>query len=335
MAKYASILYLSVLVLCCISCNNSKTSKETNQCDKKFENKMSLFAVDSIMVNQVFDMATWNVNDNGLAVVNNEFSDSIVSLFSLLDGELIKKRYMFGNGPEEFVVINPGSAKDSNSILVYDMMKRKMSLVDTNNKSLKINVEYSLPVDGDGLAQPYTYINQFNDSLFLMKLDTPDESSWQMADLKNSKILWSEKNIIRDAKYSYTPYDFIQSISDSTLLIAYKYIDLIEFYNISENGVRHLISYGNPVAQSELKDYELLTSNYLSVASDRRYYYCLLSNNGDEWGNQIEVYDVSSHKPIYVYSLDKNVYSIRYHNNRLIGYSPEDDKSTFYVWSVK
>ncbi len=250
------------------------------------------------------------------------------------NGELIERRFSFGNGPCQFIALNAGVSNNPNSILLYDMMRRNVSLIDTDTIPLKINTQYQLPLDKDGLANPYTFISQINDSVFLMKMDSANESSWQMADLKKSKIRWTVENSHRDIEKSYTPYDFMQSVSDSTVLIAYKYIDLIEFYHLSDNGMIYSNSYGKTSDQSDLEDYNFLSYYYLSVACDNKYFYCLHSSNGDEFGNEIELYDISSQKPVSRYILDKNVNSISYHNGRIVGYAPLDNECIFYVWQI-
>ncbi len=312
---------------------NSKPSREFS--DKEFEAEVTRHSNDSVLINKVFQVAGWKPTADGIAIFNYDTQDkNILSEYSSETSNLIQSGLNYGNGPGEYVAFNPGESGNDSDMLSYDIMRQSMFIYDMSKVPFSVKAQYKLPTDEDGMTNPYTYISQVDDDNFLMKFDSPDKSEWHYVNTKDNKILWRYPNPNRKVEYSYTPYDFMQSISGKTLMVAYKYMDLIEIYNITEEGLVPVRTVGNNQDQADISDYDDLEYRYLSVTSDGVNFYCLRSNDGDETGNVIESYAVKDGNPVNKYVLDRDIESISFDKikNRLIGYLPKQNSSVFYIW---
>jgi hypothetical protein len=267
-----------------------------------------------------------------MIIVDGAAEDTVINVFTYPECKKVQSCFTCGEGPDQFIVVNTGEPINKDNVLIYDMMKHKLCLINTKNQPMNIESEFQLPVDEEGMGLPFTYINQCNDSLFLMKYDDPDISSRYLADLKNNKILWKETTPYRDDKYNYAVYDYLQMMSDSTAIVAYTYMDLVEIYNVSiDNGMELKAQYG---AYKDLSKTEKFSKIYQDIAHDSKVFYCLRANVEHGFGTIVEAYDIATCRPLNTYILDKPVSKIAIYNNELIGYYPGEQASIFYKWEL-
>jgi hypothetical protein len=331
---YHILLALVGICLCVASCThkNGQTEDEILT-DKTFQAEVNLVASDSFCLDQVFRLYEFRISNGQMTVVDGAQEDTTINVFSYPDGAKLHGRYSYGEGPDQFIVVNSGEAKDINNVLIYDMMKHKMFIVDTSQNPVSIVKEYSLPLDENGRGLPYTYINQYNDSLFVMKYDDHETSARQLANLKTGEILWSQKVPYRtNPKFNYTAYDYFQRLSDSTAIAAYLYLDLVEIYNVSEkNGMQLKAKYG---VVNELSPDEELQQTYQFVAHDKTAFYCLRANIEEELGTEVESYDIVTCRPLKKYILDKPIARMSIYDGHLVGYYAQEELSMFYIWKL-
>lgn len=336
-STYSKLVTFS-LILLASSCSNS--DKKIDECvtqEKNFNELVELQAQDSLTIDETFMLTDWKVGNDLLVLYDWGTKDSLLNVFSLPNGEPILRKVKVGNGPGELIAPMPGHAVSDNKFLIYDMMRRLLMLYDTNSNDSEPLTELPLPVDEEGMAPPFTFISQLNDSLFLMKTDSRESSEWQCYDLKNDKLLWSEINPYRGDALAYIPCDFNQLASDSTLLIAYKYMDLVEIYNLDpSNGIRKKTSFGSLEKRPEdIHDSKDLKKTSLSVTNNSNLFFSLLSSDGNNSGDIIETFDIKSGLPVKRYRLDKEIMSINLSpDGRLMGYSQDEDSSKFYIWNL-
>lgn len=336
MRKLKSIILIIVIIASGIGCVKKRSDSVRVFSNKEFSNTIKKDANDSVVINRVFNIVGWKALPQSIALFGiDDSDDDILYVYSNRDSELIQSGINLGNGPNEYISFNPGETNGSTTMLSYDIMKRHLHIYDLTAVPFKMITEYELPVDEDGLTNPYTFISQVDADIFLMKFDSPSKSSWHYVDLKNNKILWEYENPVRDNRYSYTPFDLIQCVCDSKLFVAYKYIDLIEIYGITSDGINLIKSYGNTRHQANIDDYDKLEYSYLSVTADGENFYCLKSADGGESGNIIEAYSIKDAVPTNKYVLDKYMYSVSFDNvnHRLVGYSQERSATVFYIWN--
>jgi hypothetical protein len=272
---------------------------------------------------------------NRLTIVDAAHEDTTLNVYSYPEGKLLDQRFSVGQGPDQFITVNTGQAKAKDEVLIYDMMRHRVLLINSKCNPAVICREFTLPIDKNGMGLPFTSINQYNDSLFLMKYDDPRVSARYLVDLKNDETLWKEDVTRENEKFSYTAYDYIQNLSDSTAIVAYSFSDLVEIYNVSRyNGMQLKAKYGERTDFSKV-DEDDLVDIYIDVTHDDNAFYCLRADRDGELGSEIETYDIATFKPLKKLKLDKSVATITILGNKLIGYYPGEQISVFYTWCLK
>lgn len=164
-----TIIILSVL-LCACRGHVTKEQEQAGYATPEFGSEQSVAVADSVVIAEQFKTYNWKVGDGRLAVQDMSNKD-ILKVYSWPGGERIMSGVNLGQGPDEFVVINGGDAADDRHFLLYDIMKRSAMLFDFSGDSIRNPEPLDLLADADGRTNPYTYITQVNDSLYLMKMD--------------------------------------------------------------------------------------------------------------------------------------------------------------------
>lgn len=331
MRKYTIWLLFSVIVL---GCTKQKQHEDFFNKERTFTEFQEMEISDSIEIAETFDILSWKINANNLCFVTYGVTNNFLSVYSYPSCRKLYGYGKIGQGSNEFITLNCGDAI-AKDILLYDIMGHKLVQVTPEHDSIRVVKTLPLYNDGKGLCKPFTFISQIADDKYLMKVDESNFSYWDIVDLAQGEILDSYKNLIRKEKSSYTPFDFIQNISDSTLIIAYKYIDRIEIYSITDNKIKPRFALGNKNNQSDIKDYNNLMQYYLSVATYSGLILCLKSSDGTETGDIIETYDFNG-SPKETYFLKKKVSSINVDaDGHIVGYVSAIDKTILYRFIKK
>jgi hypothetical protein len=327
--------FVATACLCLYSCTNSNENQNDEVLtDKTFQSEVSLSASDSLQINQIFRLYDLKATNNQLTIVDAAHEDTTLNVYSYPEGKLLHRSFSVGQGPNQFITVNTGQAKANDEVLIYDMMKHRVLIVNSKHNPAVITKEFALPIDENGMGLPFTYINQYNDSLFLMKYDDPRKSARCLVDLKNNKTLWKEDIPRENEDFSYTAYDYIQNLSDSTVIVAYSFSDLVEIYNISKDcGMQLKAKYGKRADFTRV-DEDDLVDIYIDVTHDDKAFYCLRANKDGELGSEIETYDIVTFKPLKKIRLDKSVATLTVCGNKLIGYYPGEQSSIFYTWQL-
>lgn len=279
---------------------------------------ITLYSCDSLKITEPLSVCAWGTCDTTLWIINDAHTGAIFNSFSRLTGEKIDEYGLYGQGPTEFLTMNPGSGCDACNAVAYDIMNGKITIIGVAGGIIQIKNTYKLPDDEGGLTYPYTYISQLNDSVFLMKYDSDIESGWHIYDIKNATQYGQYQNQTRNTDQSYTPFDYIQVASDSTIVIAYRYMNLVEIYSIDFLSYDIAINkrYGNLNTQEDIKDYNDLQYTYLSVAVSNGTAFCLVSSVGSEEGATVLCFDLSEMKPTKKLILSNKVNSIIIDNDK-------------------
>lgn len=296
--------------------------------EKTFSEAKELQISDSVEIEETFNLLSWKITANNICFVTSGLTDDFVSVYSYPTCEKQYDYGKIGQGPNEFITLNCGDAKED--MLLYDIMARKLELLYIGNDSLKISKILPLYNDKDGVCKPFTFISHIRGDKYLMKVDEVEASSWEIADLGKKEILHSFDNPIRKENMSYTPFDFIQCVNDSALAVAYKYMDRIELYSIVNDKIELKCALGSDKDQSDEKSYNNLICYYLSVIPYSESFFCLKSSDGNRMGNVIEVYDLNGECKLK-YTLSKSVSSINIDKKGcIVGYVQDLDKTILY-----
>ena len=290
---------------------------------------------DSFQIPQVFKLICWELKDSTVSFVSMDEMDDFVVTYRLPSCQKKISGGHIGQGPGEFVTVNGGQAMNHN-LLLYDIMGRKLRIFDASGDSLQMLRAWPLYNDEEGMCKPFTFISQLSDHTFLMKVDYPYASWWEIADLTTSTVLDSLPNPHRNPeKRSYVHCNFKQCVADTVLVAAYAYTDCIDYYSLADNRITPLFSLGRFVDRSNIPDYPVSMRCYLDVASCGQYFYCLKSSKGAASGNRVEVYDFSG-TCRQLYQLPTEVSSIRIdQEGNVWGYREADDCTTLYKFQIQ
>lgn len=311
--QFLTFIVLLPIALC-TSCIEKNSSNYISQIPDAInvDSIEIITTLDSITITEPLEIGTWGITDSAIWIIDYAYDGAICNLFSKDTGKKIDEYGNYGQGPYEFITMNPGYARQAKDLMFYDIMSAKLVLCAIENNLFSPMRTYILPKDSEGLTYPYTNINQINDSIFLMKFDTDKESGWQIYNLNCNKGKCIYKNTIRNPNQSYTPFDYAQAVNDSLIVVAYHYIDLVEIYGIDEefNKITLVKRLGRTETQEFIADYNGLKHEYLCVSIVNNMAYCLRTNDGSEIGSTILCFDLDSLKPIKQLTLDYKVNSI-------------------------
>lgn len=311
-----SIAYFIISVLVSSSaCMNNKKNEDNTLFAMAPETAIdsTLKAISIVSIEDVAGVCDWGLSAENLWIVSDDYHGNIVNLYSRQTGKIKDCYGNFGQGPDEYITLNTGTATDKSHALTYDIMNSRVLLFAFDSGLIERKKILNLPSDTEGRTLPYTDIAQINDSLFLMKMDS-DKSEWHIYNTIDAKIMSRYTNAVRNVRQSYTPFDYMQVCSDSILVAAYKYMELVEFYMLSHDGfnISLIKRYGSDKIQENLKDYNDLKSTYISAAAYDGKLFLLVSSDGQETGNVIESYDIRRQIPMERYKLDHEVNSIKF-----------------------
>lgn len=323
-----STLYL-LLFIFLFGCTTKGQYVGFQQKERNFDTVIELQVLDSMKIEDAFSLQGWKINANNISFITYKVTDNFLSVYSYPNCRKLYGYGKIGQGPDEFVSAFSGDAV-SEDVLLYDLMSRKLVQLTIGEDSLWISKKLPLYNGEDGVCKLFTFISQIEGDKYLMKIDEYESSSWEIADLGKNEILDSYKNPIRKAEASYTPFDFVQCIYDSTFIVAYKYMDRIELYSIVNDKIKPMVVLGSDKDQAELESYNDLLHYYVAVASYEGLFYCLKSRNGENFGNIVEVYDCHGECRVK-YTLGKIVDSINIDTEGcLVGYVSDVDETIIY-----
>ena len=329
--KHLFILLMAALLLA--GCSQSGRQKEGAAEKRSFATEKKIQPMDTLKAEAVFRLLTWKIAGERVAFVTGGTPESFVQVFSYPAGEKLFSGGKTGQGPNEFITKNAGSAKGE-ELMLYDIMNRRISHLSFTGDTLYINKQFSLYNDAEGMCKPFTFISQLKDDTYLMKIDDPTLSEWELANLKEGKVLDKYPNPVRKSEFSYTPFNFLQATTESGFVAAYRYMDRVEFYSTNGDKIQPIKTYGSATDQAKAEDYNRLKKYYLAVAAHKQCYYCLLSTDGSDAGNVIEVYTADGVCQAS-YQLAAPVTSITTDADGLIvGYYPDENQTLLYRYQL-
>lgn len=324
-----------VLISFMVCCKQTGRDQDGVKClvHVDFPLERSIHFVDSIVLPDVFRLDNWKVVDGVVVTMNNEPNDFIKTY----EYPSFRKLYDYGTsgrGPGEWIVDNWGETLGSDDIVLYDIMRRVLFKFHVDATGLNPVDTCSLSLPGE-LCPPYTQIHQLDDSLFLLKEDD-NETNLRLLKLRSGVVCSSYRCVLRDEVDSpYTPFDYYYSISNRNILIAYCYMNRLEFVGIDSSfKLKPSLVIGDDKDYSKMLDYDELPNFYLDVQSYSNNFYCLFSRNRLENGDEIHVYSGEGN-PQKKLRLDRCVSRITFaHDSLMLAYRAGEDKNIIYRYNV-
>lgn len=323
-------IVIGLFLLLLSACGNPSPTASIEIKERVFPTCEYMEIKDSFQIPQVLKLVCWELKDSTVSFVSMDEMDDFVVTYSLPSCRKKMSGGHIGQGPGEFVTVNAGQAMNRN-LLLYDIMGRKLMDIDARGDSLQTLHTWSLYNDGEGMCKPFTFISQLSDHTFLMKVDYPYASWWEIADLATGTVLDSLANPHRNPERgSYVHCDFKQSVADTLLVAAYAYADCMDYYSLAGNRITPLFSLGKFTDNSDIPDYPLSMRCYLDITHFNQHFYCLKSSGGTASGNRVEVYDFSG-TCRHLYQLPRQVSSIRMdQEGNVWGYKEAEDYTALY-----
>lgn len=325
-------LALALVLAMLYACGNTadKSVKHTNQF--AFEDSTSL-TVSKTMETEAINIWNWQTDGNKI-YIQTSGQDSIVRIFdypNMESGQTCFGRIGHANG--EFIVTN--WCETERGFGLYDMMQKKLFLYDADNGKVTEKAEYRLPTDEKGLALPFTYISQFNDSLFLMKRDGL-ETDLCLINMKSGKELSRYHCDLRPKDNSpYTPYSYKFARIGNTVCIAYEHLDRVEFVNVTADmQLKPVCIIGEDGKKEMPADFSNLKRSFSCITKSGDRFFCLRNDGKD---NGSIVYEFSTNGDMKrIIKLDKKVATILAgKEGLLLGYQEKESSGNVLVYKIK
>lgn len=291
---------LSLLLVIC-GCSQPSKIADVKVFPKESVNTIEV-KKDSIELPFLFYPERWFLTGSSLYVLNSKDSP-FLTIYDLNAAKIVKQWGTIGNGPEEYVVPSLSGMNRINSYAIYSNGQNKMDIYKLDGDSLRKTCNYHFPIwdKGRGIPKAYTRMQQFDDTLFVGTSFMPKEIVVDMIDMKNERIVDSVDFLLKPSENSYTnPYECKVSIGEGRMVIAYRYVNRLEVYNISSSGFALEYVIGDDKTQETLcnldRDDEMIFY-YSDVICGKKGIYALFkgvqTQASDLANSQLEIYDLN------------------------------------------
>ncbi|MDR1340143.1 MAG: TolB-like 6-bladed beta-propeller domain-containing protein [Prevotellaceae bacterium] len=316
-------------------CNN-KTEIGIKQIPKPaFEKKISLFP-DSVAVDVAVGIYGWKLANDQIIILSVQDRDHFLYAFSVPDFKLLYKYGQYGQGPDEFIAVNWLNTTKENQLGLYDIPRWNMYLYNLESDTLYRYETFKFSQWEGSLCKPYTFIQQLNDFVFLLKADMKEYTEIEVVDINSGTVLQTFRNLItREPNTIYTTYYFGMAASEKNLVLAYKYMNRLELFEYDTAMTPRLII-GSDRDQHDRKQWEDYVTYYTQVLCDDKYIYGLYQGGRKEneiRNSYIEIYTFDG-APVLQIELDRYIYSIQPDRKRncIYGYSPDNSFDFAYIY---
>lgn len=316
------------------SCNKTKKLQDTEQ----GENITSVCVNDSILLKSLFYPERWAINNDSLWVLNSR--DSVfLKAFDLSDGDCMLEWGHLGNGPDEYV--SPGLIENFNGpgVGIYGNTERRIVRYIWGNDEMTSTGKSSLPVWYREMPKPYTRIFSINDSIMLGTYFLPRTVGSDIFNTYTDEII-SEfiPDVGKNEEDMSGPFEFKIAANDTLIVVAYRYLELIEFIPLGEDfKPQRSISIGNHKNQKRLfeedKDDEMI-KYYSDIQISNGHAYVLYQ--GEQERNlynadtKLKIYDLNDNKLVKTFALGRYFDQLLLRDNgEIILYSPENEDYLF------
>jgi hypothetical protein len=326
-----SILFAAVLFTGC----NRKSESGTRQIPKPAFGKTVSLSPDSAAVEVAVGIYGWKLVNDRIIILSAQDRDYFLYAFSVPDFRLVYKYGQYGEGPDEFTAVNWLNTTNENLLGLYDIPRLSMYLHNLESDTLYRYKTFKFNQWDGRLSKPYTFIQQQNDSVFFLKADMRDYTEIEMVNINSGNVLQTFRNLItRKPNTIFTTYYFHLAANEKNLVLAYKYIDRLEFFKYDTVMKPDLIV-GSDSDQSSRKQPEDYATYYTQVLCDDKYVYGLYQGQKENEikNSYIEIYTFDG-SPVLRVELDRYIQYILPDKRRncIYGYSPNDSFDFAYIY---
>jgi hypothetical protein len=305
-----------------------------------FEKQISLSA-DSIEIKDVtIAVCNWKINNNQVIILSEVNRDNFLYVFTIQDFTLLYKYGTYGQGPSEFIAANWLNMNNENQLGLYDIPNLKMYTYRLSEDTLQLENTFNFKIWERNLCRPYTFIQQINDSLFLLKADMREYTEIELVNINNNEILQTFRNLMkRKPQTIFTTYYFEMAANSNNLALAYHYIDCIELFRLNDSiqTMEPSLIIGSNKDQSDT-DFDSYVEYYTALHCDDKYIYALHQqgqNEVDEKNSIIEIYTLNG-EAVKKIILDRYIstFVLDSRTNRIYGTSSRQDFDFVYYYKL-
>jgi hypothetical protein len=326
-----STLFIVILFAGC----NNKTGNGIKQIPKPAFEKRVFLSSDSVAIDVAVGIYGWKLANDQIIILSVQDRDYFLYTFSVPDFKLLYKYGKYGQGPDEFIAVNWLNTTKENQLGLYDIPRWNMYLYNLESDTLYKDKTFKFNQWEKGLCKPYSFIQQLNDSVFLLKADMKEYTEIEVVDINSNIVLQTFRNqITRKPNTIYTTYYFGMTANEKNLVLAYKYMNRLEIFEYKTVMEPSLII-GSDRDQHDLKRLEDYVTYYTQVLCDDKYIYGLYQgrNENEIKNSYIEIYKFDG-TPVLQIELDRYIYSIQLDKKRncIYGYSPDNSFDFAYIY---
>lgn len=320
-------MILTLLLSVCLGCRRNKAQE---QCltEERF------IKLDSISPPFVFYPERWATDGVDLWIINSRDS-FFLKRYSLKANLVLWSGGSIGSGHLEY--ISPGIVEgiSKGTILLYSNTLGRVDEYSTSKDPVMLH-SAKLPVWSEihGIPKPYTRMVRVNDSIVLGTYFLPRKVGADIINVSQG-VLVSDfpLGITQNEETPSGPYEFKVAAGGSYAVVAYRYIDRLEFYSVDPNGITTLTkTLGNDETQMDLynadRDDEMIRY-YSDVFVYEDYLFVLRQNIEDgrmsDANTHLLVYDLESGANVENIALGREVSELQV--------IPDIDRIAFYSMS--
>lgn len=298
---------------------------------------------DSIHIHQTLDLWEWKMNNNQLLIFSPLNLNGILYSFSLPTLEFQYKYGRIGRGPDEFIAANWTNTLHKNHVSLYDIPQRKLHIYTTSADTMYQIQEYEIGKWTGEICKPYTNIQEINDSIYLFKADMKKNSILEVMDIKNNRLLFTTSPFLKhDPKLNPFLFSYVISYNHNTLILAYKYMNRIEFYHVSPDyTLTPKLVIGNDQDQHKIfyesqQNFNKLIPYYHTICCTDKYIFVLNQSMTKQapFHSVIDQYTYTG-EPVMRFILDQYINNITIDelNHKIYAYNSLKESNYIYFYS--
>lgn len=243
---------LSLLTLLLSACSGGKRDKASTQEQHLTEERLML--LDSIKPPFVFYPERWTTDGMDLWIISS--GDSFfLKRYSPESNQVLWSGGSIGRGHLEY--ISPGIVEgiSKGRISLYSNTLGRVDEYSISEEPVMMN-SAKLPVWNEmhGMPKPYTRMARVNDSIVIGTYFLPRKAGADIINVSQGALVSDiPLGITQSEETPSGPYEFKVAADSSHAVVAYRYIDRLEFYSVSPNGITTLTqALGNDETQMDL-----------------------------------------------------------------------------------
>ena len=342
--KSLHIILFSIYAMTFFSCQHTiKVQSEVKECAKTNLQNETIHPV-AIKLPFLFYPERWCLNDSNLYVLNSRISP-FLTIYNLQNNSCTQYGSI-GQGPKEFIVPSLCEMKEPGKIGIYSNSMNKLDIFHFNSDSLLLVKTLHFPLWNKQRKIPkaYTRLVQYNDSLFIGTSFMPKEISVELMNLNTEKVVNSINFPLKPKEEEYSgPYECKIATEMNFIVAAYRYINRLEIYKLSDQKIQLNTIIGDANNQYDLyrlnKDSEMIF-HYSDIVCGKNQIYALYQGVKERElssaNSKIEVYAYDG-THLRTFDLGRNIEKILVDESsmRIYAFDKNEEEDIMFCYAIE